>query len=232
MKRRVGSAPARFAAVLALVAATSGPPAPARAASPQAAGAGRSASLTPTPVVPPLVTARAMARALAGGRSGEAAVSFVLPDPLGGSPRKVSGRVRIEEPDRVRLDFATGERVALRGDGGEWIQPATRQLVRIPAERASAVLRWWRVLLPGSGADFAEESLGDRRYRLTSRTVDDGLVVTARLDARGYPMELAVEGLGEEPVTYHLSGWRFAPGRGAVAYHLTAPPGFETVDLP
>ena len=203
------------------------------AAGPAAVGAAdRGESLTPTTAVSPLITARAMSRALAGGRAGEATVSYRIAD-MGGTPRTVTGRVRVESPDRVRLDFTTtGEKITLRSDGGEWLQPATKQLIRIPAERASGALRWWRVLLPGSGASFHEDSLGDRRYRLTSRDVPGGITVTARLDARGLPAELMVEGMQEEPVTYRLSGWRFGAGHGAASYHLTAPPGYETVDLP
>ena len=216
-----GSSIARAIGVLGLVAGAVMP----------ALAAERAQSLTPTTVTSPLVTARALSRALAGGRAGEATVSYAIPD-LGGTPRTVNGRVRVEAPDRVRLDFTTGEKITLRSDGGEWLQPATKQLLRIPADRASGALRWWRVLLPGSGATFQEEAVGDRRYRLTSRDVTGGVTVTARLDAQGYPAELRVEGMQDQPVTYKVSGWRFGAGRGAAGYHLTAPAGYETVDLP
>jgi hypothetical protein len=192
----------------------------------------RAGSLTPTTAVSPLVTARAMSRALAGGHAGEATVTYAVAD-MGGTPRTITGRLRVESPDRVRLDFTTtGEKITLRSDGGEWLQPATRQMIRIPAERASGALRWWRVLLPGSSASFHEDSVGDRRYRLTSRDVPGGITVTVRLDARGFPAELTVEGMQDEPVTYRLSGWRFGAGQGEASYHLTAPAGYETVDLP
>lgn len=197
-----------------------------------AAATERSGSLTPTTAASPLMTARAMSRSLAGGHAGEATVSYAVAD-LGGTPRTITGRVRVESPDRVRLDFTTtGEKITLRSDGGEWLQPATKQLIRIPADRASGALRWWRVLLPGSGASFHEDSVGDRRYRLTSRDVPGGITVTARLDARGFPAELVVEGMQDEPVTYRLSGWRFGPAHGPASYRLTAPAGWETVDLP
>lgn len=211
---------ARAAGALALIAGVVMP-----------AMAERAQSLTPTPVTSPLVTARAMSRALAGGRAGEASVSYAIPD-MSGAPHTVTGRVRVQAPDRVRLDFTTGEKITLRSDGGEWLQPATKQLLRIPPDRASGALRWWRVLLPGSGATFQEESLGDHRYRLTSRDVAGGITVTARLDAQGFPAELRVEGMQDQPVTYTLSGWRFGGGRGAASYRLTAPAGYETVDLP
>lgn len=209
--------------VLGLIAGLAG--SPARAAE-------HAQSLTPNTAASPLVTARALSRALAGGRAGEASVSYAIAD-LGGTPRTITGRVRVESPDRVRLDFATtGEKITLRSDGGEWLQPATKQLLRIPADRASGALRWWRVLLPGSGASFQEEPLGERRYRLTSRDVAGGITITARLDARGFPAELMVEGMQDQPVTYRLSGWHFGAGRGASSYHLSAPAGYEIVEIP
>ena len=48
---------------------------------------------------------------------------------------------RLRKPDRVRLDFTTtGEKITLRSDGGEWLQPATKQLIRIPAENVTAIV--------------------------------------------------------------------------------------------
>jgi len=170
---------------------------------------------------------------MAGGKSAEARVAFELPDPLGGTPRPTSGRVRVEPPDRVRLDFTSGERVALRGDGGEWLQPASRQLLRISAERAETALQWWRVLLPESRARFREDSVGVRRYALTPLGDDsEATRIVVQLDRRGFPARLEVSGLGDGVVTYRLSNWSFGPARGASAYRLSAPPGFETVDLP
>lgn len=182
----------------------------------------------------PLATARAMSVAMAKGRSGEAQVSYMLADPLGGPSRSVRGRIRVESPDRVRLDFAgSGERIALRSDGGEWLQPASRQLLRIPADRARSALQWWRVLLPASRESFREDSLAARRYALTPLDPDAGPVrIVVRLDPKGFPAELAVSGMADETVTYRLSGWKFGPARGAAAYRLSAPAGYETVDLP
>jgi outer membrane lipoprotein-sorting protein len=192
------------------------------------------ASATAFAAPAPLATARALSAAMAGGRSGEAQVMYTLADPLGGPARTVRGRVRVEAPDRVRLDFpAGGERIAIRSDGGEWLQPASRQLLRIPADRALSALQWWRVLLPGSRESFREDSLGGRRYSLAPLDADAGPVrIVVRLDARGFPAELQVSGMTDETVTYRLSGWKFGPGRGAAAYRLSAPAGYETVDLP
>lgn len=198
-------------------------PGPAPAATPAA----------PRNAAPALVTARALARAMSGDRSAEARVAFELPDPLGGPARASSGRVRVEPPDRVRLDFASGERIGLRGDGGEWLQPASRQLLRISAERAGMALQWWRVLLPESRTRFREDSLGGRRFALTPLGGEaDPMRIVVQLDGRGFPARLEVSGLGDGVVTYRLSGWSFGPARGAPAYRLSAPPGFETVDLP
>ena len=54
---------------------------------------------------------------------------------------------------------------------------------------------------------------------------------TVWLDGGGLPSHLQF-GEGEEAVTYRLSGWRFPRARGAKGFTLTAPPGFETIDVP
>ena len=113
------------------------------------------------------------------------------------------------------------------------LQPAAKQLLRISSARAAGALQWWRVLLPESGGTFREDSLGPRRLRLAPRDPDAGPVrIEVRLDARGFPVELVVDGLSDRPVSYRLSGWKFSPGRGAAAYRLSAPAGFATIDLP
>lgn len=196
-----------------------------------AAGSGP-AQAAPEPTVP-LATVRALARSMEGGRCGDAALGYEIADPLGGPPRTVRGRVRVESPDRVRLDLATGEKITLRSDGGEWLQPATRQLLRISSERAAGALQWWRVLLPESRETFREDSIAPRRFQLAPRDeAAGGVRIRSRLDARGFPVELVVEGMGDKPVTYRLSAWRFGAGRGAAAYRLATPAGFEVVDLP
>ena len=211
---------ARLSAVILLVVFS--------ASLPPAAGAARSGAGAP------LATARALARAMKGGRSAEAAVSYQLADPMGGPARAMRGRVKVESPDRVRLDFAAGgERIALRGDGGEWLQPAAKQLLRISSERAGSALLWWRVLLPESGESFREDTLRAGVFRLAPRdSAASPVRIKVRLDAAGLPVELAVDGMSDQPVVYRLSGWKFSPGRGAAAYRLSAPAGFTIVDLP
>ncbi|HTO90915.1 MAG TPA: hypothetical protein VMJ70_07275 [Candidatus Sulfotelmatobacter sp.] len=179
-------------------------------------------------------SARALAAKLGGGHRAEADVAYALPDPLGGPARSIRGRLALESPDRVRLDFATtGESVTLRADGGEWLQPANRQLVRIPADRALAVLSWGRTLLPTSGASFREDSLAPRRFRLTPLAAEaQGMEVLVELDAHGLPRQLTVLAPDSSRTAYHLSNWRFVAARGRTAYALSAPPGFDVVDLP
>lgn len=178
-------------------------------------------------------TVRALAGPLAAGQRAEASVQYRLADPLGGPGRTVRGTIAVEAPDFVRLEFTTGERVTLRSDGGEWLQPSARQMVRIPASRAEAALLWWRVLLPGSAQVFREDSIAPRRFGLTPLAAEAGpLRVVVTLDPRGFPRELAVEGGEDAAPVYRLSGWRFARARGPAAYRLTAPSGFEVVDLP
>jgi len=178
-------------------------------------------------------SARALAAGLKGGHRAEAQLAYTLADPLGGAARAIQGKLALEPPDRLRLDFSTtGESVALRGDGGEWLQPAQRQLIRIPADRAVAALAWGRVLLPSAGATFHEDSLAPRRFRLTPDDPDDGPPVLVELDAHGLPARLTVESAGADSTTYRFSNWRFVAARGAVAYRISAPQGYDAVDLP
>lgn len=184
---------------------------------------------------PALASVRAIAAPLSRGRRAQAEIHYDLADPFGGPARPIRGRVSIESPDRVRIDFeTTGERITLRRDGGEWLQPAAQQMIRIPADRAANALMWWLALLPTSRDVFREDSLGARRFRLTPRDKDAGpFTVLVALDSRGLPSRLTIEG-GEEtlPASYRFTGWRFAAARGAAAYKLTAPAGYSTIDLP
>jgi hypothetical protein len=178
-----------------------------------------------------ILSTRALAAQLKPGRAGEAVVSYRTTD-LAGAARTVRGRLRVEPPDRVRVDFTTtGESIALRGDGGEWLQPASKQLIRIPAARAAEAMQWWRVVMPWRAAEFREEAMADGRYRLEPAH-GEASPIAMRLDARGFPSEIVVEGMSDTPTMYHLSGWKFGPARGAAAYRLRAPAGYETVELP
>jgi outer membrane lipoprotein-sorting protein len=147
----------------------------------------------------------------------------------------LAGRVVLEPPDRVRLDFdGTGERVTLRADGGEWLQPELRQMVRLGAARARDALVWWDLLLGPSRDEFVESAQSATRVLLLRREAgagDDS--VTVWLDtAGGNPASLRVVGIDGEPEEYRLSKWKFTSRRGAADFRLHAPAGYEVTVLP
>lgn len=181
-----------------------------------------------------LESSRALLASLRGAGRAEAAVTFAVGDPIAGRPRASLGRLALEPPDRARLDFgASGEAVTLRADGGEWRQPATKQLLRLSPDHAAGALRWWRVLLDPAGRGASERRVGPRHYRLRLDGEPGAGADSAdvRLDARGLPAELA---LGEQQggAVARFSAWRFMRARGASAFRLTAPPGYADVELP
>ncbi len=176
------------------------------------------------------VTRALRARLAATGRA-TAAVTVTLPDPLGGRARVERGRLALEPPDRLRLDFpASGERIAVRGEGGEWVQPATRQLVRIRREQAALAGWLWDVFLRGGADRFDELTVGGKT-RLRSRDAKEGLPdLLVILDARGLPAQLEiVEPAGAR---YDFRGWRFSRPQGGRSFVLAPPAGYTVVDLP
>jgi len=178
-----------------------------------------------------LEAARGFTKALARTGRAEATLRYALPAMPGAKPRVVEGRLALEPPDLVRLDVpATGERLVARGNGGEWLQPATKQLLRFGPRQVAPALRWWRALL-GDSSLVRERRLGDSAFGLAMRQ-GAGVADTATvwLDSRGLPARLEV-GSGEDAVTYRLGGWRFTRPKGTRGFRLTAPPGFETVEL-
>jgi outer membrane lipoprotein-sorting protein len=157
---------------------------------------------------------------------------YALPAIPGEASREVSGKLALEPPDRVRLDVTgTGERLVARGDGGEWLQPSTKQLLRFGAEQVSPAFRWWRALLGDAGL-VHERRAGSGRFVLVMKD-EEGTAdsATVWLDSHGLPSKLEV-GAGDGGMTYRLSGWKFVAARGATAFRLSAPAGYETVDLP
>ena len=181
---------------------------------------------------PPTVMRTLAARLGSGGRA-EAVVSCSTADPLTGAKRRVRGRLALEPPDRARLDFtASGERITLRGDGGEWLQPGTRQLVVLPAGRAAAALRWWAVLFGNGPERPGERPLRGGGYALTSGAEQAADSARVWLGADGLPARLEITDAAGEPMTFRMSGWRFLRARGRPAFVLTPPPGFAVVDLP
>lgn len=200
-----------------------------------AASAAPAAASPATPVVTPLSSTRPLAAKLARVGRGEVAVTVSRADPLGGPERVDRGQLALEVPDRMRLDFqATGERLAVRGDGGEWVQPAAKQMVRIRPEQVGLASWLWEVFLSGGSDAFRERPRGERRYTLTPLDREAGLPdsIDVRVDAKGLPEQVAfidVDGLG---VRYQFRGWRFMAALGTRAFTLDAPPGYTVVDLP
>src|SRR5262249_26257422 len=116
-----------------------------------------------------LESARGLAARLSAGRA-EAMVERRALDAFTGKWRAIRGWLALEPPDRALLEFpASGERIALRADGGEWLQPALGQMLRLGPANAGAARRWWELLLPGAGSRFAEVKLGAGRYAVVRR---------------------------------------------------------------
>jgi len=183
------------------------------------------------------VTAPASTRSLAAGlaRGGRAEVTlrWTAPAIPGGRAERLRGTLAVEPPDRARLDVpATGERITLRSDGGEWLQPSLHQMMLLKARHSVAAMRWWRLL---AGAEPANERrLGPRRYRLVLAATPAAPADSAEvsLDAAGLPARLELDDGTGGRLVYELSGWRFTRARGAAAFRVSAPAGIETVELP
>lgn len=215
---RRGSGRAVLAAGVALACLVAGE---ARAATPPAGGG--------------LAATRALVAKLSRAGRGEASVTVSVTDPMGGPDLVQAGRLALEPPDRARLDFAaSGERVALRGQAGEWIQPHTRQMVRLGPEQAGMAAWLWDILIRGGTGGFSERATGARRHALTPLDRDGGLPegILVEIDAQGLP---ALIEFAESPgvtTRYRFKGWRFTRARGPSAFTLTAPRGYAVVELP
>jgi hypothetical protein len=95
-------------------------------------------------------------------------------------------------------------------------------------------LRWSLVLLDAGSGDFRERALGGRSFELSPAGADSlqGERQRVWLGPDGLPTRLEIATPGGAPRSYRLSGWRFTRARGRSAFVLSAPTGFETVDLP
>lgn len=182
---------------------------------------------------PALESTRTLTAGLARTGRAEAMLSWSVAAPTGGGTRSLQGSLALEPPDRARLDVrGTGERITLRADGGEWLQPRQGQMVRLTPRHSVAALRWWRLLASGSGA--TERRLGTRRWRLTMLASGglDADSCDVQLDARGLPSRLELpDGMGGRQV-YTLAAWRFSKPKGDSAFRLTPPAGVEVVEMP
>ncbi|MGH3054637.1 MAG: LolA family protein [Gaiellaceae bacterium] len=143
------------------------------------------------------------------------------------------GRVTLEPPARARVDFEGGECVTVRDDGGEWLQPAFRQLVKLGPERARGALGWCDLLLGDRAGAIRSHDLADGRVLLVRAEGPNAAdSAWASLDASGQPTVLEFRAASGELERTRLTHWSFSAARGRAAFVLTAPHGFEIVDLP
>lgn len=171
------------------------------------------------------------ARLRAAGR-GECAFVRVASDPFSHQPVRIRGRLSLELPDRARLEFPTsGERITLRGDGGEWLQPRLRQLIVFREAQAQGARRWWQLLMEGHAPGIELVSQRGRVLRLRSTGGAGPDSARLEIDGRGLPQRLVVPDSGGE-LEYRFSGWSFGAPRGAQAFTQHAPAEYERVELP
>jgi len=205
-----------------------------------AAGVPSSAAAATAPAsrdgaAPPLAAARGLALRLRDRGRAVATIERRAYDPIAGRERVLRGRLTLELPDRARLEFpASGEIVALRGDGGEWLQPALSQMLRLGPRNAAAGRRWWDLLLPGEETRFTEHPLSPRRYAVVSPAGAGFESDTAwvGLDGAGLPASLEYADAAGGRIAYRFRGWSFQRPRGRASFELAPPAGFEVVDLP
>lgn len=176
---------------------------------------------------------RALARQLTAAGRGEAALTLVREDPMMGRTETFKGTLALELPDRVRVEFPeTGERIAVRGEGGEWLQPAARQMIRLRPEQAGVASWLWDLFLHGGRGRFTERESGRGRYALTFRHEGDALPETliVTVDARGLPLTMEVRDPGLGRSSYRFANWRFTRARGAAAFVIRPPRGYTVLE--
>jgi hypothetical protein len=180
----------------------------------------------------PLVSTRSLLAKLRAAGRAEASVRLERRDPLSGRTTVVRGRLALELPHFARLDLGDGQRLTLREDGGDWLQPATRQLVRAGARSAAGLLAWWGALLDPRGGGLRERKTGLREYVLLAPGAEEATAQRMELGADGLPRRVVVAPSPEESIEYRIVRWRFASPRGRAGFVLETPPGFELVELP
>lgn len=185
---------------------------------------------TPAASATPRALAALRSRLTAAGRA-EVSVSQVVTT-AADTVRQLRGHLALELPDRVRVeDTASGERLTARGDGGEWLQPALKQMLILRADQAGQVASVWRMLLDASGR-IDERSLGQGRYVLHPRFPDapvDSIWLQVRSD--GLPVKVRASA-GEEQWALQFGTWKFKKPRGAAAFKLSAPSDFTVLEWP
>ena len=183
-----------------------------------------------TPPATRLESTRRLAAELKRAGRAEVTISWNLG--LAGEASRMSGTLALEPPSLARLDVpGTGDRVTLRADGGEWLQPGLRQLLKLSPQHSGAAMRWWRLLAAGEGA--RERRLGRGGYRLVvGERAGEADSAEVWLDARGFPSRLVLDDGAGGRQEYTLRGWRFTRARGVAGFRLAAPAGIEVVELP
>jgi hypothetical protein len=183
-------------------------------------------------VTAPLASSRALIAGLRSSGRAEATLQLSRPDPLSGRTNVVRGRLILELPRFARLELEDGQRLTLRADGGDWLQPVTRQLVRAGSRSAAGVLVWWGALLDPEATGVQERKVATLQYVLTQPGAGAALAQRIELGADGLPRRMTVETSPGERVEYRLTRWRFMRSRGPADFVLKAPKGFEIVELP
>lgn len=188
------------------------------------------AGATPSTGATPTAASRTLAHRMSATGRAEANLIQRVPDPLGGPAAERHGRLALERPDRMRLDYEGGESVTLRRDGGEWLQPRLTQMLVFDSTGAGAAQHAWDLLL-GRDDAVAERAVGAARWRLRPIHPDPDLPdsVEITLGPDGLPKRLVTWVQGERSVEFEISGWRFPRAKGRPGFVLAAPHGYEVI---
>jgi hypothetical protein len=181
----------------------------------------------------PLTSVSTLVKKLQTSGRGEATLTQTVVA-SGETLRADRGRLSLEPPDRMRIDFKTsGEQVTMRADGGEWMQPSLRQLLVLRPEQAQAVVATWRAFLDGGAATYREISRGPRRYRLVPLSESEGSAdsIDVELGSDQLPRRLQMW-VGEQHWWLTLGSWTFAKPKGSTAFTLRAPAGYSVFEWP
>lgn len=168
---------------------------------------------------------------LGPGRRAEAEFHQSRPG-LDGKLMVSRGKLSLESPDRVRLDHDNGEKLALRKDGGEWLQPVARQLIQLDADQAATATRLWAAFLAPAQGAWVEHRLGARSASFLPTEEAEWDSAGLVLDAAGLPERLTIHMPGQEPTEFRFRRWTFTKARGASAFSLRAPAGVVVVPMP
>jgi len=161
--------------------------------------------------------------------AGRATVSFERRayDPMADTVRTEAGRLSLEV-GRADVRFTrTGERLTVRPDGGEWLQPELEQLLVLGPGGVAVARHWWEALL-APGRETIRR--GNEIVIAGPAGGADADSAHVRLGADGLPQTLEiVEVTGR--TSYRFSKWRFGSAKGRAAFVQKAPPGVETVRM-